>query len=500
MIALILASCCLGQNRQDPNQPVRDSKAAVIPIEGMIDPGLYQSIIRRSEQALSQNADYIIFEISTYGGRLDAADSIAKYLILTLAEKAAVVAYVKSEAISAGALIAVSCEEIIMRQNTTIGDAAPIVMGSKLEGVEREKAESYTRGLFERAAEANNYPEALLKAMVTMQLEVYRVKNLQTDEYEFYETEDLPNDPNLYALAEKELVVRDDEILTLTASDALEFKLTTEIVENLDGALEYLQAKYNVDFTEVSTFETNWSEEMVRWINSPAVASILVMLALLGVYIELSTPGLGLPGLVAVICFVILIGSKYLIGLANWLEIAVFVLGVILLLVEFFVIPGFGIAGIAGIVLMVAGILGMLIKNAPDEIPWPKNPMDWEIFMDGLIGLTTGFGLSIIVGLILARFLPKLQLLSGLTLSPSQPKRGTEYEVSETYPPEKEETHVSEGDTGIALTRLRPSGRAKFGDIIVDVIAENQFIDKDEEITVIKVRGNKVVVTKFIQE
>ncbi len=113
------------------------------------------------------------------------------------------VAYVEREAISAGAIISVSCQDIIMQEHTTIGDCAPISPGTTLEGVEREKIESPTRGFFERAANANNYPVALLRAMVSIQIEVYRVKNLKTDKYEFFEGTDLPNDANNYDIAHK---------------------------------------------------------------------------------------------------------------------------------------------------------------------------------------------------------------------------------------------------------------------------------------------------------
>jgi membrane-bound serine protease (ClpP class) len=185
--------------------------------------------------------------------------------------------------------------------------------------------------------------------MVTMQTKVYRVKNLQTGKYEYFEDQQLPDDPNKYDIDGKKLIVDDDELLTLTADQAFEYGIARAKVKDLAGALEYLEERDDVTFAgEPMVLETLWSEEMVRWLNSPAVMAVLVMLALLGVYIEFSTPGIGLPGLVAVICFAIIIGSKYLIGLANWVEVALFIVGILLLLVEFFVLPGFGIAGKLG--------------------------------------------------------------------------------------------------------------------------------------------------------
>ncbi len=482
----------------EPNTSETESRvvqAAVIVCKGMIDDGLYKSIRRRTEMALNEGAEYLIYEIQTYGGLLQSGDDIAKYFILDVGKKAKTAAYITTEAISAGAMISVSCQDIIMLENTTIGDCAPIAIGAKLEGVEREKTESFTRAAFTRAAEANGYPAALLKAMVTMQIEVYRIKNLQTDEYEFFEAEFLPKDANEYDLDNKQLIVKDNEILTLTASQAFEYGIARAVVKELAGALEFLSERDGVSFAgEPMMLETNWSEEMVRWLNSPAVMAVLVMLAMLGVYIEFNTPGLGLPGLVAVICFAVIIGSKYLVGLANWVEVALFVVGMLLLMVEIFVLPGFGIAGVMGIACILAGLFGMLIKNPPDKLPWPQSQFDWQLFTSGVLGLSIGFmGFVVLAGL-LTKYLPKLQFLSGLILVPAAAKQGTEMEISMTAPPESETVSVNVGDIGEVISTLRPTGKARFGDAIVDVVAEAEFLDKETKVEIIEVHGNRVVV------
>ncbi|MEK7995320.1 MAG: hypothetical protein AAB403_16075, partial [Planctomycetota bacterium] len=212
---LILAGASVPVEQNKPGADAPAVKAAVIVCKGLIDDGLYKSIRRRSQLALNAGADYLIYEIGTYGGLLQSADDISKYFILDVGKKVHTVAYIATEAISAGAMISVSCKDIIMLENTTIGDCAPIAIGTKLEGVEREKAESFTRAAFVRAAEANGYPAVLLKAMVTMGTKVYEVRNLQTGQYEFLEEERLAEDPNSYDLASKELIVKDNEILTL---------------------------------------------------------------------------------------------------------------------------------------------------------------------------------------------------------------------------------------------------------------------------------------------
>jgi len=497
---ILLAGLIIAVEQNDAGTDLPTTRAAVIVCEGMIDDGLYKSIRRRTQIALDADAEYIIYEISTYGGLLQSADDIAKYFILEIGAQVHTVAYVTTEAISAGAMISVSCRDIIMRENTTIGDCAPIAIGTKLEGVEREKTESFTRAAFSRAAEANGFPEALLKAMVTMQTKVYRIKNLQTGESQFFEDQQLPDDPNKYDLDGKELIVDEDELLTLTASKAYEYGIARAVVNDRAGALAFLAKRDGVTFAgEPMVLETLWSEEMVRWLNSPAVMAVLVMIALLGVYIEFNTPGLGLPGLVAVICFAVIIGSKYLIGLANWVEVALFVIGILLLLVEFFILPGFGIAGIMGIICVLVGLFGMLIKNPPNRLPWPDSPANWDIFLNGLLGLSLGFMGFIVLAWILTKYLPKLQFLSGLILVPALAKQGTEMEISMSAPPERQTIGVNTGDIGEVVSILRPTGKARFGDAIVDVVAEAEFLDKGTKVQIIEIHGNRVVV-KAVKE
>jgi len=500
---LLLLGAVMAEELSNAAADTPGAKAAVIICKGMIDDGLFKSIQRRTQIALDEEVEYLIYEIQTYGGLVNAADNICKYLILEVGKEAHTVAYITTEAISAGAMISVSCQDIIMLENTTIGDCAPVVLvpSQKLEGVDREKAESFIRGAFDRAAKANGYPRALLRAMVTMQIEVYKVQNLQKTReegkkiYEFFESVRLPDDPNEYDLDNKELVVESDKLLTLIASDALKYGIARAVVKDRAEALEFLAKRDGVTFAgEPMVLETLWSEEMVRWLNSPAVMAVLVMLAMLGVYIEFNTPGVGLPGLAAVICFTIIIGSKYLVGLANWVEVALFVLGILLLLIEFFVLPGFGIAGFSGIVCILAGLFGMLIKNPPDKLPWPQDAIAWSDFTWGVVGLSMGFVGFIVLAWLLSKYLPRIQFLSGLILVPAVPRQGGEVPLSITTPPESKTVSVNIGDAGEVVSILRPTGKAKFGEAIVDVVAEAEFLDKGTKVEIIEIHGNRVVV------
>jgi len=497
--AFLYFVCLLAAQNSEPNSPpqTKTVKAAVIICEGMIDDGLFKSIQRRTQEALNANAQYLIYQISTYGGLVDAADSISKYLILDAGKKAHTVAYIPTEAISAGSMISVSCKDIIMLENTKIGDCAPMILAGKLEGVEREKQESFIRTIFRTAAETNGYPEAVLEAMVTSDMEVYRVKNRNTGKYAYFDVNSPPQDANSYDFKNKELVVAKGKILTLTASEALDYGVARAVVKSRGETLSFLSERDGVEFDKnLIVLETNWSEELVRFLNSPVVMGILVMLAFLGVYIELNTPGVGLPGLVAVICFTIIIGSKYLIGMANWIEVALFVVGLLLLVIEVFILPGFGITGVLGIICILAGLFGMLVKNPPDRLPWPDSPYGWELFAQGMLGFLIGIAGFGVAAYFLARFLPKLEFLSGLILTPSA-KRTSEQLISSSTVPERSDESLKVGDRGAAITILRPAGKARFTDIYVDVVAEGDFIDKGSEIEIMEIIGNRVVVKKI---
>ena len=481
----------------EPNEIVEASAAAnvaVIPCKGMIDGGLYESIKRRTDEAIAGGAKYVIYEIDTYGGDLYAAFDISAYFLDEAGAKAHTVAYIANKAISAGAMISVACKDIVMKEKGTIGDCAPISLQGELTGVQREKIETVVREAFANAAEANGYPEALLKAMVSMHKVVYRVKNIETGKYEFFDEERLPKDPNSYGIADKELVVSDKELLTLTATRAVEYGLARTQVKNRQGVFAFLSKRDGVKIGEVVEIKTNWSEEMVRWIRSPAVMGILVMLALLGVYIELNSPGVGLPGLVAVVCFVIIVGSKYLTGLANWVEVALFVVGILLLAVEVFVLPGFGIAGALGILFIFAGAFGMLVRNPPDKVPWPHTALDWHLFSNGVLAMVFGCTGFIVLAWLVGKLVPRLEFLSGLSLSPAAAKQGGEVEISRTAPPESKDSQIKAGDVGEVVSALRPAGTAKFADAIVDVVAEAEYLDKGAQVVIIEIRGNRVVV------
>jgi len=323
------------------------------------------------------------------------------------------------------------------------------------------------------------------------------VRNLQTGEYEFFEGDRLPKDPNTYDVKGAEEIVGKTELLTLTAPKALEYGIARAVVKDRAEALAFLAKRDGVAFgEEPRVLETTWSEQMVSWVNSPGVMAVLVMLALLGVYVEFTTPGFGLAGIVALICFATIVGSKYLVGMANWVEILLLLVGILLLLVEIFVLPGFGIAGILGIAAILLGLFGMLIRNAPDELPWPETAGDWQSLSSGVISLAIGFAGFLVLAWLASRYLPRLRFMSGLVLAPNPTISGGPARVSMTAPPQRVEPSVSIGDLGEVVSKLRPAGKARFGDALVDVVATGEFLDTGARIEIIAINGSRVVVKK----
>jgi len=248
--------------RDDPNQPKtkdrpdpaagKTPKAVIITIAEMIDPGLVDSLIRRTEFAIDQGATIIIYEMDTFGGRVDSAIEIYDYFLKDVGRRARTVAYIPTKAISAGAMISVACHDIIMKRNTQIGDCAPIQMGGSIENTEREKIETILRTYFRDAARENGYPEALCQAMVSATLEVWRVKNLEDDTYGYFFTSELNHKEYPWDLQNKVLVCEEDKLLTLTHQEALNYGVARTIVEGtheqaLEQAISFLEKRYEIE-------------------------------------------------------------------------------------------------------------------------------------------------------------------------------------------------------------------------------------------------------------
>ena len=410
------------------------SESIVIPVEGMIDLGLPLTVKRGIEEAENKKADYIVFLINTFGGRVDAATEIKDAIIGTEIKTAA---FVNSRAISAGALITLSCDQVFMTKGSTIGAVTPVnQQGQKLT----EKQVSYMRAEMRSTCEAKGRDPLVGEAMVDESIVIPDISE-------------------------------EGKLLTLTAEEALELGFADKIIEDEDKLFEYLEIKNSTDVT-VSLKET-----VVRLLTNPAVASILLTLGMVGIFFELRSPGFGFPGIIGILAFTAFIMSHYILRMANWIEISAIILGLILLVLEVFVIPGFGFAGISGIILVFGGLYFSMIS----DIPYMSD------YAAAGAALSTIILMSVIFLVLSYKTVIKTKTFRRLTL---QDDPSTDMNL-------KVETDTSlVGMKGTAVTVLRPSGKVDIGGMIYQAVSNGSYIEKNTIVIVQKIESNNIVVAR----
>ena len=489
--------------------PPASVRAHHIPVEGMVEGVMLKTLERRIDTALEGGAEILIFEIDSYGGRVDFAESIAHLIDTTTGVKK--VAYVTNKAISAGAFIALSCDEIVMRSTATLGDCQPII--PTLEGPRPagEKAESAFREKMAAYAEARGYPVALARAMVSPGIEVLRIPGAEGRAYEFVERSDLDSwsenllrqrqiisdwdpasdgtGPRRYTVLvdgqEEEITIVDKagEILTVDGEEAREYGLARFLAEDLDQVL----ALYEIKPEEVVTLRTLWWEHFVILLNTMPAKALLIVVGLLALFIELKAPGFGVPGVLGIACFGLLFFATHLAGLAQWIEIIMFGSGLVLIAAEILIIPGFGVAGIAGIALVVSGLLLALVSFSPAELP--RTAYHWQELKEAVTWLFAGLGGFVVGVVVLVRFLPKTPILDRIVLSASMP-------AEEGFAARIEMGRSLIGKRGESRTVLRPAGKIEVEGVTYDAAAQGDFIQAGESVIIVDTSGNRILVRK----
>ncbi len=494
---------------------------AIVTIDTDISDVTRDSIERRVQAAIDRGAKIIVFELDTPGGMVTSALDICDYIKNLKGVKT--VAWIHPQAYSAGSMIATACNEIVMAPRSTIGDCGVILGGptgpSEVPEELRAKAEAPVLEQFRDSAARNGYDTLLCEAMVVKEHVVYWIENKvtgerrfvddkdyarlvgtddqagpfkpiedtgkdKTTEYEWKPVESYPNPVTGDQTKIRQPVVGDNELLTMSQSQAMAFGFCKAIVA--DSA--ELAGHYNMT-GQWQRLHFNWSERFTGWLTSMPVRMFLLVIILLGAYVEFHTPGVGVPGLVALICLAIFVGAPYLTGLANVWEIVLILLGFVLLAIEVFVIPGFGITGIGGIVLIIVGLLATFIPEEPGrELPiyWPHLDQGVHGLKIGLITIGTAIVGSIAGMAVISRFLPRISWLRGVF--PENPLIDA-VAVEDPY-----RGHAQVGDRGVATSPLRPAGKARFNNVYVDVVTEGDLVDQGAEVEVIERRGNRVVV------
>ncbi len=454
----------------------------IIPVSGTVEPGM-AAYIKRVVSSLAQDKSAIlVFVMDTFGGRVDAAFEIVETICSVPRERT--IAFVEKKAISAGALIALSAGTLVMKENTLIGDCAPIIQTSEGHKEVGEKTQTVLRAQFRTLAKRNNYPEVLAEAMVTKSMEVYKITREEAVEYmDKTSWQDL-SEQEKKRVTRKSTIVAEGELLTMDDKEAFDLGFSRQSVNNIDEVLTVLGYAESPKVT----VEESWSEDFVRWIQP--FLPILMLLGIGAVYTEIKAPGFGIPGIVGVVCLGLVFFNQYLVGLADYTEILVFIIGFLLLAMEVFVLPGFGIAGISALVVLAAGLV-LSFQNF--VLPDPALPWEGDLMLQNL-GMVMGCAVgALLVSLLTIRFvLPGLStIVKGPYLSAS---------LQDSHAGSSEGEGIRPGDEGLSVTTLRPSGKARINGRKVDAVTQGDFIEPDTPVQVIQVSAGRVIVIKIVEK
>jgi membrane-bound serine protease (ClpP class) len=506
---------------QPASQPAQPQRAAVIPITDEINDITLNSMKRRVDDARQAGAVVIVFKMDTPGGLVSSALDICTYLKNITDVKT--IAWVDPAAYSAGAMIALSCDEVVMSSASKMGDCAPIIISpteglKELGGTERAKAESPILKEFRDSAHRRHYDQLMCEAMVRLGYEIWWLENAADGERRFVlkrDKEELMSQEGSQWKPVKAIhdpvsgtdiqlrqpVVEDRDLLTLTQTEALAFGFAQAIISNE----RELRDHYNIA-GDIIHFEQNWAEVVADFLSSPFVRMVLMTLIALGVYAEFQAPGHFVGAIVALVALLIFLGAPYLTGLADMWEILLVVLGLALLVVEIFVIPGFGVAGILGIILILVGLIATFVPAEPGPLIVPRMPATWLGLKTGLQVVFGGLALALAGAWLLNKYLPHVPGARGLFLSPGAPAAtalasagGAAAAADVFVPVGGTEPLARLGDTGTALTKLRPAGKALINGRRVDVMTQGQMLDEGCPVEVVEVSSNRVVVREALR-
>lgn len=422
---------------------VRAEDVFLVNVSGTIEKGLAAFIERVMSEAESDAADAVIIEIDTPGGALDAALVIRDALLYSDIKT---IAFINPRAISAGALISLATDHIVMVEGGTIGAATAVDMqGNKAS----EKVISYFRNEMKATAEKTGRSSKLAEAMV--------------DE-----------DVDVEGLAPK------GKLLTLTTEEAVEQEIAEHKVAsvNEDEKLDEVLKLYELEGANVIRKEINWAEQAVRWLTHPMVASLLMSLGFLGLIFEFQSPGWGVGGTLALVCLGLFFGSHLIVKLASWSEVLLFVIGLALVIGDLFFVTGFGLLAIPGFALMFVSVFLSLMGRF-ELWTWDTAGLAVRPIMIAML-------LTLVVGAIMVKRLPKSATWQRVVLN----------EQETGYHAAPDEHRSLEGKTGKALTDLRPGGTVEIDGQRVSVTTEGDFLDQHTDVKVVEVEGNRIVVRK----
>jgi len=441
---------------------IHKGDVAVVALRGEVAPSLLAFLRRAVKTAESNEASAIIFDMNTYGGRLDTAAGIVNALNQT---RIPTYTFIDTNAGSAGALIAIATQHIYMTPVSAIGAAAPILpTGEDLPATAKEKTISYWSALIRGSAIKNGHNPDIAEAFMNRDKEV--------------KIGDRVIHPN-------------GAVLTLNAQEATEringkLLLAEGVADSIADLTKKAGLTGNVVMIEPTGFE-----QIAFWIT--ALAPLLLLLGILGAYLEFKIPGVTWPGIISAVCFALFFLGHYLAGLAGWEVVALFILGMVLVLIEILFFAHTTIVfGVVGVFLMLASLLWTMVDRYPGQNFFPTGKMLAMPLLNMFIAIVGAF----IVIALLARYLPRTSIYRQFALMDSNPPGPSLAGVPRQF---ATALALTPGMQGTAVTVLRPSGKARFADHVVDVVTEGEFIAPKTPVTVIQTDGMRVVVKSAAQ-
>ncbi len=444
VLSLFFTFCSFANN----DSLIYNAKIIKLNLTSQIDPAARRSSNKAFELAKKENAKAIIIEMNTPGGLLNEADSIRTKIINS---EIPVFVLIDPNAASAGALISIACNKIYMSDGSTIGAATVVTQNAEALP---DKYQSYMRAMMRSTAEFRGRNPEIAEAMVD--------QNLDLD-----------------SLAPK------GQVLTLTRSEAIEVGYCDGKAETIEQVLE---AEGFRDFSVVELKMTGL-DKIINFLISPLIHGLLILVIIGGIYYELQSPGIGFPLAAAITAAVLYFAPLYLESLAASWEILIFILGLGLLAVEIFVIPGFGIAGISGIILVLAGLILALVQNIYFDFTFAAD----KDILKAMVVVVSSFIISIVLIFVSGRQMIRSKLFQKLVLHDALQKPITRADKISS-PVEVAVNMV--GKTGKSLTPMHPSGKVTIDGDVYYAITEGEYIDKDTGIIVIEDHNNKLVIRK----
>jgi membrane-bound serine protease (ClpP class) len=493
LVCLTAAGSVVGQEAEAGLRNGAGS-AWIIPIRGDIDPSMSVFVRREIRKALNHGASFIIFEIDTFGGRVDSALQITSSI--TSIKDAKTVAWVhpgdESMGVSwsAGALIAFACSDIYMAQGTSIGAAAPVTLEptGNTQGA-GEKTVSAIRSQIAALAERNGHPVNIALAMVDYDVELWEaLVDGETRVLTLAELERLEKDETLKTEWIEEISPR-GKLLSLTGGEAFRYGLVKALIDNQADLLAGLGAA-----GEFGKSDPSAADGLISFLTSGAVQTILIVLGIVMIFLEINTPGFGIPGVSAIIAFAIVFGTGILLGKAGSAEIILFLVGVGLLVVEIFILPGFGFMGTAGLTL-----IGLSLVLSMQDFVIPRFEWEWTLLGRNTMVVAIGLLASVAGIAAIALLGPKIKIFDRLTLKTritgtAGGPADTDESAADSGQRDVQDYGTLVGKIGVAVTTLRPSGRVEIDDEVYAVEADGSFVEPGRGVTVPRVRGSVITV------